>query len=214
MFSVVSNVLRIPARLWSLPSDTWAGTRCERFKNGASTRIDSENGTEFENEVFGILTSQWCDIQNEESHFMSARAEPRVKASIILQEKDYSFLASVFKGCKIVVGADTAIESGIGIRIESETADGNQSETGIEPNCESSVSVSLLSPIGADISTHLMIEMSLLQEEIKAARTEIQKVRSATSRLTSTVGACNSRISDLAARVEAIESLSVSASYQ
>ncbi|GBP55558.1 hypothetical protein EVAR_34392_1 [Eumeta japonica] len=33
MFSVVSYVLRIPVRLWSLPSDTWAGTRCESIWN-------------------------------------------------------------------------------------------------------------------------------------------------------------------------------------
>ncbi|GBP28617.1 hypothetical protein EVAR_85816_1 [Eumeta japonica] len=41
---------------------------------------------------------------------------------------------------------------------------------------------------------------------MRAARAEMQEVRCAISNLASTVGACNGRISDLAARVEAIES--------
>ncbi|GBP59314.1 hypothetical protein EVAR_40699_1 [Eumeta japonica] len=71
---------------------------------------------------------------------------------------------------------------------------------------QSGASAPPLSSMGADVSVDLVIEMRLLQAEMISVRAEMQEVRSVILSLTSAVGACNSRISDLATRMEAIES--------
>ncbi|GBP53544.1 hypothetical protein EVAR_41951_1 [Eumeta japonica] len=74
MFSVVSYVLRIPARLWSLPSDTWAGTRCESYlshlvpaqvslgKQAPQARRYSEHIDTTENMRFRLCENKLCLI--------------------------------------------------------------------------------------------------------------------------------------------------------
>lgn len=60
----------------------------------------------------------------------------------------------------------------------------------------------------AKLSSDLIVEIRLLREDMRAVRAEMSEFRHAISSLTSAVGVCNSRIDELALRVEVLENQS------